>query len=334
MKIPEIWYFVCWVFGVYSLDTLVEESHAVVYGKGNETEPVNYLACEELKELYPNQTEIDLMELADDLWRHFNRSIRDYFRREHPTKIERIILFLNQKKSEGYLILNGRACLIGKDKEEFKYIFSFLPLRLEYFAIQRSTFDFVQMKNLNDQINQLVVLRKEPPYSDCDKRNSRFFCLNDCFKRRARLVRYFYEANKTGRIHLNYDERNGTIKENEKICFEKCKRENCEINQLISNYKSAYVFVMKELKKFGAQPKLSEFDFWLQFIGLVCSFASLSLCTSHLHRNRIHPVESKEKKKNSANHFVPSEVDHPRPLSDHFWLPGQLDNPQVQRERK
>ena len=95
MKIPEIWYFVCWVFGFYSLDTLVEESHEVIYGNGNETEPVNYLACEKLRKLYPGKTEIDLKGLADDLWRHFDRLIEDYYSGEYPIEIERLILNQN-----------------------------------------------------------------------------------------------------------------------------------------------------------------------------------------------------------------------------------------------
>ena len=269
MKITEIWYFVCWAFGFHSLDTLVEESREVVYQKGNETEPVNYLACEKLTELYPDKTEINLKALADDLYRHFNRSFKNYGRGK--CRIEFKEWVLNQTKSGGYLILNGRACFNANYREELNDIHRFLSLPLEFFAIQRSTFDFVLMKEPRRHINQLVVL-KALFNTNCDERNSRFFCLDRCFKRRARLARYFYRADEIGLIHLNYNERNETIRQNEKICFKECKRENCKMNLLISK-----IFKSKEPETFEAHPKLNEFDFWLQFIGLVCSFAGLSI---------------------------------------------------------
>lgn len=129
MKIPGIWCFVCWVFGFHSLSTLVEESNEVVYQKGNETEPVNYLACEKLtklypKKLYPNKTQIDLKELADDLYRHF-KSLVDHYNDHRRNSIEINQLILNQTKSKGYLILNEKVCLIANDEKEFKCISQF-----------------------------------------------------------------------------------------------------------------------------------------------------------------------------------------------------------------
>ena len=130
------------------------------------------------------------------------------------------------------------------------------------------------MKTSYDQIDQLTVLKETHRFSDCDQSNRRFFCLNDCFRKRARLARYFYHSNETGIIHLNYDERNKTIRENEKICFEECKRENCKMNQLIANNELKEDY---KVETFEGRPKLSEFDFWLQFIGLVGSFAGFSV---------------------------------------------------------
>ena len=115
MKIPEIWYFVCWVFGFHSLDTLVEESHEVVYGTSNGIDPVNYLACEKLAKLYQNQTEIDLKVLANDLCEHFNSSSDDGMKKKYPIRFEELIL--NRTKSGGYLILNERICLIVNEDE-------------------------------------------------------------------------------------------------------------------------------------------------------------------------------------------------------------------------
>ena len=61
---------------------------------------------------------------------------------------------------------------------------------MENFAINCDTLNFVQMNNSEDEIDQLVVLRKTLSYLDCDQRNSRFFCLNYYFRRRQVLKRF------------------------------------------------------------------------------------------------------------------------------------------------
>ena len=115
MKILKIWYFVCWVFGFNSLNTLVEESHEVVYAKRNETEEVQRLICEKLTLLDLNKT-IDLERLRDDLYRHFNSSYRYYnARRVYPNRFKESVLSL--MKSGTYLILNQRICFITNDKK-------------------------------------------------------------------------------------------------------------------------------------------------------------------------------------------------------------------------
>ena len=264
----------CFVFAFYSLDTLVRESHEIVYEKGNETRPVQYLVCEKLSDFHLNKTKINLKKMRDDLYRHIDSLMNENvnWRNFHLKKIKE--LFLNRTRTGSYLILKEFFCFFANNREELRKIYQFLFFGKVLFAIKRDTFDFVRMKDSEDKIDRLVVLRKGPPYSDCDRSNSRFFCLNDCFKRRARLARYYFEENEIGVINLNHNERNGTIKENEKICFEECNRENCKIVQLISKD----LFKEKSNSEiFEAQLKLSEFDFWIQFIGLICSFAGLSI---------------------------------------------------------
>ena len=60
MKILKLWYFFCLVFAFNSLNNLVEESYEVAFEKRNETEPVQYSACEELSDIHPNKKETDL----------------------------------------------------------------------------------------------------------------------------------------------------------------------------------------------------------------------------------------------------------------------------------
>ena len=286
MKILKLCYFACLVFAFLSLDTLVEESYEVVYEKGNQTEPLQYLVCERLSDLHLNKTEIDLQALRDVLYNYFNSSIQNDLRTFHPMEFEELVQ--NRTRSGGYLLLNGRFCLVANDFWELEEIRALLTWsdpsgftkssfshRKLYYAFKRDTFDFFQMQSTDDRIGQLVVLKKEHPYSDCSASNARFRCLNECFKSTFRLVRYFYQGNETGRIQLNRP-KNRTIEESEKNCFRKCRRENCKLVQLmiiegLSKDKKI------ETTKFEAHLKLTAFDYWLQFIGLLCSFAGLSL---------------------------------------------------------
>ena len=289
MKLQKLWFFICLVFAFLSLETLVEESHEVVYEKSNETEPVQFLACVKLTELHPNNTQIDLQQLRNHLYDHLN-SFDDTIG-GFGDRIGFEELILNRKRSEDYLVLNGRACLIAKNESELNTIGSFSSNRAEHFAINRDTFDLIKMPKHFDHIDQLVVLRKGHPYSICSQSNGRFHCLHECFKRKARLARYFYEGNETGLIQLNSD-KNQSIGENERSCFRKCKRENCKLVQLITG--SDHTKFKPET--FEARPKLRAFDYWVQLIGLVSSFAGLSL--NEFASVAIEFAQSKVKKRN------------------------------------
>ena len=272
----QFWYFICFVFGFQSLDTLVKDSHEIIYEKSSQTEPVQLLVCVELTDLYPNKTTIDLKELRDALHERFNSSMKSDWERHKRVGFEKLVL--NRTKSGDYLIFDGRACLSANDEGELKYIEGSLSLAEACFAIKRDTFDFVRMGSAYYEIDQLTVQRKEHPYSDCDQSNSQFFCLNKCFKRRFRLARYYYGENETGLIYLNWNHRNRSIEESERDCFRKCKMENCKMIQLIPTGVLG-VGVRKNHKNttLKAQPKLNEFDYWIQLIGLVCSFAGFCI---------------------------------------------------------
>lgn len=272
MKILKVWFFTCLVFAFTSLYTLVEESYEVVYKKKNETDAVRFLICENLSDLYPNQTEMDLLKVRGDLYDHFNRSF-DWRSKDHPNIFEKLVL--NRTRSGGYLIAVRMICLIIDDRSDLESIDQFLSDREEslmYFVMKHGTLNFAQVKYRSYGINQLIVLKKSHPYSDCSSSNSRFRCLHECFKRSFRLANYLYLSDEIGKVQLNFSDRNRSIDQSEMKCFGECKREDCKMVQLIP------VDQTEEPKTaiFEARSKLSEFDFWPQFIGLLCSFVGLS----------------------------------------------------------
>ena len=170
-----------------------------------------------------------------------------------------------------YLVLNQKICFSTNDSKELKTIDIILSSEEMNFAIQRDTFDFVRM-GYYDKIDQRIVHKMKRPYFGCNSNNRRFHCLNECFRSRFRLARYFYQGNETGRILLSFSKSNQTIQESERICFDKCKIENCKLVQLIQvdHFKKA-----PKTEIFEAQPIISEFDFWVEIIGLIFSFVSL-----------------------------------------------------------
>ena len=268
--ILKLWYLVCAIFCVFSLNTLVKERYevAILVGDPSKVDPVIILACQKLDSLKIEKTTILLEELRSDFFHYFNRSKYPSLWGEdsniHKKKV------LNRLETGQYYILNGLFCIHSKDEWEAS---SICPIQSKpvFLAFKKSTLDFAQKTNdLSDSFDLLSVQKKGPPYSNCSESNERFRCLNECFKEKFRLVRYFYEGNETGPIHLK-PETNETL-ENEKSCFEKCWRENCEILQFIpkSEVRSS------RTSAFEARPKQSEFEFWVQFIGLVCSFANVS----------------------------------------------------------
>ena len=277
MKILKFWYVACTIICIYNLNMLVSERYEVAILAGNgsesETEPTITLACEELSALHLNETEYELSQLRAHLYDHFNASFNartEYWRGRYQKDFEELIL--NPIETRNYLIYNDRLCFMPKSGEnffdEFHNFFNQSLFHPEFF--ENSTGDFIKI-DYYGKFDQVTVQKKGHPYSNCS--NSRFRYLNDCFKRRFRLSRYFYDGNETGLIHLN-SSMNRSVEESERSCFEECWREKCKLVQLVpfSAFRKPRITTILE-----AQPKLSEFDFWLQFIGLVCSFANISL---------------------------------------------------------
>lgn len=62
----KFWYMVCTVFCILSLQTLVKERYevAILAGDPNETDPLVFLICKELRSFQLKKTELPLEELS------------------------------------------------------------------------------------------------------------------------------------------------------------------------------------------------------------------------------------------------------------------------------
>ena len=306
--ILKLWYVACTIFCLYSLNTLVLESYevAILAANQSEVDPIRILVCKKLNSFHINKTEVRVEEFKDEMVDHLNRSHCALYLVPYKRSIMRRL------ETGQYMIFDGLLCIPLEENEDKFRIKTILP-QSTFLAFKKSTLDFAQQASWYEPFDQLVVQKKGPPYSNCCESNGRFRCLNECFKNNFRLSRYLYEGNETGLIHLK-PATNQTI-EREKICFEKCWRENCDIVRFIpfSGQRKP------ETTKLGAQTKLSEFDFYVQFIGLVCSLANISF--NHLTSIGIKFAISKVQKSKVKMGFALLEMGHPLPQYGLLQLP-------------
>lgn len=232
--VRSLYHLLCIHCILYSLTTLFEERYDVEFltKNQNETEPT-VLACKELSSFNLGKTKFGLEELRGSLIQHF-KSPKNYAKWKifQSEEFKRMILDPIEKKS--YVIFNDLLCIILDSAAEHRYDNAFIAMFLSnpvYFLFEKTRLDFVRFTIPTDRFDQLMVLRKGPPYSNCSESNNQSSCLNDCFRSSFRLSRYFYKSNEAGIIHLNsFSNRS---EENERSCFRKCNKEDCKIVQYI-----------------------------------------------------------------------------------------------------
>lgn len=273
MNTLKAWYFACLLFFVHSLSVLIfDEQFEISYlaENRNETEPIDRLACVDLKELQLNQTEIELKELRNKIVDYF-RAIRSNSSEGSEGKTA----ILNRSEAGDFLVFNDRVCFITTPNElnSIHWFLGDQVDRLKMFALKKSTFYSARMSDPTDSIYQAVILNIPHPYSNCAHNNFRFDCLNKCFKRRFRLTRYLYNGSETGSVQLNYNKTNATIQDYEAACFRQCNRDDCKLVYFI-----VFDFVITTFTEiYQANPMINRLDFWLQLIGLACLLVGTSL---------------------------------------------------------
>ena len=178
-------------------------------------------------------------------------------------------LVLNPIKSKDYLILNHKFCFIRENNNNNDlYGFQVFLQRPEFYLFKNDTYDLFKLNNYYDEVDQLVVKNKEYSYSNCTKNYSKFECLNECFKEKYQLLKYFYTANENKTICLNY-KYNQTIRDKKNDCLSVCKRENCKLVHFVptGSLKSNF---------FDVDFFISRSEFWIQLSSLICLIENIS----------------------------------------------------------
>ena len=268
----KIWYLICSFFFLVSFNILIEEGKEIVYKSIVQKEPFSYLICIVLKKKFKNhfnKSLIDLDQLSEDVQRYFKK-IKDSKKKKNQKMFNENRfneLILDPIKSRSYLIFNDRFCFIwekynSKDLRLYNIIF-FLEKEHYFFLFKKDTHDFYKSKEYFEKVEQLVVINKQYPHSNCMENYSKFACLNQCFKKKYRLSKYFYASDESGIIYLDY-EYNQTIKNYENKCLNKCKRDDCKITNFIPKVKGKLT-----KKVFKATFLISKIDYLIQLVGLI-----------------------------------------------------------------
>ena len=182
-------------------------------------------------------------------------------------------------------------------KQELKRFVRIERLGLAKFAFENKTYQLFHLHNFITVADQLVVLNELKPYSNCvDRRYSKFACLNQCFKSKFKLSRYYFSANEMGKLELNYDANNNSIIEHEAYCFKSvCKAEDCKLVNFINSI-SKYD---SKTTTFKAEPSIS--DYWIQLAALVLFFLNLSF---YAILKRLFKFLIAKSKKNSRKNYL------------------------------
>ena len=271
----KIWYVICILLCYLGIINLLKENSEIIYKSINQTEPNNYLVCFNLKEIkiLAKKKSHNLQQIYKMVpyyvSNHFNKLSEKEKKIYNKTKFKELVL--NAIESKDYFILNHKFCFIRKNKNCLHYYKVFLP-KPEYYLFKNDTYDFFKLKVPYHIVDQLVIKNKEYPYSNCIENYSKFKCLNECFKEKHQLSKYFYTANENKTILLNY-EYNQTIKDKEYDCLSKCKKDDCKLVYFVS---TGLFFSKPKLSVFEADFLIPRSKFWIQLFSLIFLIENIS----------------------------------------------------------
>ena len=272
----KVWYFICILFALYSINILIEEGSKITYVPSNDEKiRLNYsLACINLKQIFSNKTTIDLQKLNENAYAYFDNYLANFFDgilKKYPEeykkrfKIKVNETILNPIKAKNYFVLRDKFCLI---LDNFNRSVTHLE-NYEYYILNNATYDLLKLNSQSEKFAQIIVINKE--ISNCLKYYSKLECLNQCYKRKNRLSKYIYNSNETGIIYIDF-EYNFTIKKDEYDCSNECGRNGCKL----VHFETREITQKSETKVFEATFLISNFDYYTQLLGLICLIVNTS----------------------------------------------------------
>lgn len=288
----KTWYLICILFIINCIISLINESYDVTFisdkesGLNKTLKHNGYLACYFLRAEYNSTAkEIDLVELKNVVYKRFMHLTND----EDETIAEKIKSeILRRITSKNYLIYRHQFCFNNIMKKELNFFLKISEIsyiRFYIYAYNSKTFDFFSFEHDMYEVNQLIILNQEYPYSNCINNYQRFFCLNNCFKKKKKSLKYYYAATETGLVYFDFKSLHKSVSSNDRECFKECKRENCLVT---------YFTPLEETGFLKANIVISAFDYYCQLIGLICLFIGLSFYQIYFRLSKVLITRLKE----------------------------------------
>lgn len=277
----RVWYCICLLFLIYNLNILIDDKYTFTYHLENKSDPIHFAACLDLYKPFPNQSSIDFDLLNTKLSDYFKnvefKQVTFDYNSSHFMNVQNFIL--NQINLTNYFVYQNLICIFidNRDRKEF-YIF----LRnLKFVVSSRIKFKFYRLDGFYSEINELIVLNLAHPFSNCDESLNRFWCFNDCVKKKNMFSCYYYDGkeisqqiNQTNQIIISFDKTKKVL-QNERNCINRCKkmRSECKLIYITPRPKGK-----SESIQFKAYQQISTFDFFFQFLCLICLVSNFSVC--------------------------------------------------------
>ena len=279
----NVWYCVCILIFLYSLSILIEEGLEVIYVSSDQEvhiEPVAYLSCFSLRKFYPNDSQVRLERLRFDLYDYFDnyKGPEKWKRKDWGNWYSKLYeeLVLKRVSSMDYFIWASLLCLRQEREMQPDTVFRFFEEKRIWLAFNQRTFDRIELNHHHFRVNQLIVINRGRPYSNClnGRYRSRFHCLNECLKKKKRLSKYHYDSHETGLVLLNEQDEDGSRPNDEQECSRQCDKDTCNLIFYFNNI--LFDQDKPETKIFKAIPLISGFEFVFQSLGLLCLVLGVS----------------------------------------------------------
>ena len=266
------------LFFIYSIMILFEDKYEIHFETDFKTlRDLKYGTCLslELLKLSYSSNLVDLRNLSDEAY-NFVAKFKD--------KIFKKTL-MNAIEEKRYYFFNYHFCFILTIDEIYQAE-TFLEIETDdqskHFIFEKYPFQFFSDDFHGFHFKLILIQNLEYPYgfpySNCqqyleetaDRTYYKFICINKCYKRELRSLKYFYSSNETGLVDVNCLE-----KAKEQKCVDACKRDTCKFfyqTKSLSNTISR-----ASIKHQIAYPLLSNLDFYLQLLSLISLFFDFSI---------------------------------------------------------
>ena len=312
----KVWYYFCLCFLIYNLILLWEDgyelSHRSLENNEMDVDPFNFSICLPILELLEitgksrkfalkskiNST-ILILSSIDKASEKFRSFYKNFQKRDNNYKNMSLDQFI--RKDSSYIFKRHICFILNNDPQHFNKIYAFYDFEFKLLLVSELSKSFFFNSvywNMNSylyiheiKILKLIIKRHANPFSNCVKQvtYSKFNCINECLKEKSNKFIYYYHLKSNELIDL---EDTNQDRDQEGVCYNRCRKESCSLEYMfaandIRSFKEKNILniqieknnpkISSEYINLDVYPTTSKFDFWMQFIGLICLFFNLSI---------------------------------------------------------